>query len=515
MAATHQRRCSARTRWAAPSAVTTWKRARRRCRPGSHQRSSSGHGPAQAGDRLGCPAADRQRGRRRAELAPAADRDRRPGGVEQLGGLRPAAARPPATAPAAIPATARHGGPQPLGGVVGVGEVGGRRRHPAVAVAGQPPAAPRRHEHRLVPDQPGQPGDGARRPLVGGRRPAPQPQLVAVVAAHLVGRQPQQHDPRRQLPRRRPAVELPAHPLDHRRRRQPGRPVPGPLAALAVLGLGGDDETGAHPALGGERGDELVGEVLADEHQRVELHDRLVEGLLDATLGRRLGAAGRALVEPAGQAVGVAAGRAEPGQDVAGGQRGEVAEAGQAQAGEQADQLGVDLADVRAARRPAAGRGTPPSHPARRRPGARPARRAATAAAKRPSAMPTPTSVARLGRGRRRRAARPGARRRRSSATGRGRRGTASPARRPRGEGRTGRRPARRARTPWRRGRGRGRAARRRGSAAGPCAGAGRSPRPRPRPPASGRRPGWRAARRPARRRPRRRRRPASRGTTR
>ena len=39
---------SSTTRRAVPSAVTTWRRTRRRRRPGSHHRSCSGHGPAQA-----------------------------------------------------------------------------------------------------------------------------------------------------------------------------------------------------------------------------------------------------------------------------------------------------------------------------------------------------------------------------------------------------------------------------------------------------------------------------------
>ena len=90
----------------------------------------------------------------------------------------------------------------------------------------------------------------------------------------------------------------------------------------------------------------------------------------------------------------MAAGRPEAGQDVALRQRGEVAEAGQAHAGEQADQLGVDLADdVQPGHRQ---RGE--ERRRRRRAattiGARPARRAATAEAKRPSAIPTPTPVA-------------------------------------------------------------------------------------------------------------------------
>ena len=68
------------------------------------------------------------------------------------------------------------------------------------------------------------------------------------------GDQPQEDDSPGQPARLTgPAVELPAHPLDHRRRRHPGRPVPGPFAPFAVFGLGGDHQPGAHAALGGER----------------------------------------------------------------------------------------------------------------------------------------------------------------------------------------------------------------------------------------------------------------------
>ena len=83
---------------------------------------------------------------------------------------------------------------QPGSGVVGVGEVGGGRRHPAVAVAGQPSALPRRDAHRLLAGDAGEAGDGAHRPLVGRRQAAPQAQLVAAVVAHLVGVETQQHD---------------------------------------------------------------------------------------------------------------------------------------------------------------------------------------------------------------------------------------------------------------------------------------------------------------------------------
>ena len=74
--------------------------------------------------------------------------------------------------------------------------------------------------------------------------------------------------------------------------------------------------------------------------------DGVVERLLDAPLGRRLGAPGRTVVVAAGEPVGVPAGRSEAGQHVALRQRGQLAEAGQAHAGEQPDEVGVDPADL-------------------------------------------------------------------------------------------------------------------------------------------------------------------------
>ena len=135
-------------------------------------------------------------------------------------------------------------------------------------------------------------------------------------------------------------------------------------------------------------GDEPIGEVLADEHQRVELGDRIVEAVLDAALGGRIGGVGRAVVGPARQAMGMTTGRAEPGQDVARRESGEITEAGQPEPGEQPDQLGVDLAHL----------GQPGDRQrgeeVRRTAGAtttgwRAARRAATAEVNLPSAMPT------------------------------------------------------------------------------------------------------------------------------
>ena len=191
-----------------------------------------------------------------------------------------------------------------------------------------------------------------------------------------------------------------------------------------MLGLGRHDEAGAHPALGGQPGDELVGEVLADEHQRVELDDGVVEGLLDTPLGRRLGAPGRAVVDTAGEAVGVAAGRPEAGQDVAlraarRGRRG-----GPGPCGRTARRARGRPRRRRAARPPAAGRGTPGVPPAATTRGDPPGPPGGDGGGEAPvgdAHADAHRGVAAARRAPPRRAARRAPRRRRSSATGRGR----------------------------------------------------------------------------------------------
>ena len=91
----------------------------------------------------------------------------------------------------------------------------------------------------------------------------------------------------------------------------PRGPEPHALAALAVLGLGGDDEAGARQPVELELGDELVGELLADEDERLLLFDRIVEDALGSILPRRLGGQRRTLVVAARQSMGELAGRAE------------------------------------------------------------------------------------------------------------------------------------------------------------------------------------------------------------
>ena len=183
--------------------------------------------------------------------------------------------------------------------------------------------------------------------LVGLRTAAPQTDLQTVVAAHLIGHQPDERDTTAQPTRAvGPAFELPARPLDDRRRRQAVVAVPRPLAALAVLGLDQDHHPGAHPPVGGEPGDEIVGEPLHHEHDCLELLDGFVERMLDPPSGMGVDRRGRTQIATAGQPVGVQADRAEPRQHVACVERRQTTERADAEPHEQVDQLGIDLAHL-------------------------------------------------------------------------------------------------------------------------------------------------------------------------
>ena len=201
-----------------------------------------------------------------------------------------------------------------------------------------------------------------------------------------------------------PGLELPADPLDHRRHAEPVGALPHPLAALAVVGLGGDHQPGAHQAVGRQPRPEVAGQLAGDEHERVGLLHRLLEHLLDAPAGRRIVRVRRARVAAAGDAVGERAGMAEAGEHVGRRQGGEVAEAADAEPGEQVDERVVEPGDggQQAHRQRGEERAATPRPRARTTTGApgRAARRAATAAVNRPSATPManpPTMAAAAG----------------------------------------------------------------------------------------------------------------------
>ena len=497
--------------------MTTWKRARRRWRCGSHHRSSTGHGPAQpviatGGDRRwpsvagGALTSPRPPTRTGPPWASASSAGWASGGTTAGDG----AGSDPGHGPGRWRA-------QPLGGVVGVGEVGGRRRHPPVAVAGQATTAPRRHQHALVAHHPGQPADRPRRPLVGRRRPAPQAPLLASSPRTSAGRQAQQHHPGRDVVTLHPRLQLPPHPLDHRQ--APTSPPPGtttrslrsPCSVSAVTTSRVHTRpSAASPATSSSA------RCLPANTSGSSMHDRVVERLLDATVGRRFDGVGRTVVERAGQVVGVAAGRPEAGQDVAGRQGGQLAQPGQPHAGEQPHQLDVDLARL-----------VQPGHRQRREERRRGPRWRRRGTGRRPAGGDgrgeatvghTDPDAGRRSRdlGTKRRGARRSARRRRSTATGRGRRGTSHPGSTTSTSGReAGDRPHDGLE-------GAGVAVRvvveqhEVGTALlGAATALPDRPRPRRPPPACGRRPGWRAARRPARRGRPRPPPPASRGTRR
>ena len=141
-----------------------------------------------------------------------------------------------------------------------------------------------------------------------------------------------------------PAVELPADPVGdgagRQCRRTPGAVAPPQaLEALAVLGLGGDEQAGAGACRGRRGGGQLVGQAAGDEGGGLDPLGRRVElGAHGEVGGRRLGGR-RALVAPGGQAVGDDAVGAEAAGDVAGGQGGDGAEGAQPEPAQHVDQL--------------------------------------------------------------------------------------------------------------------------------------------------------------------------------
>ena len=273
----HCRR-SARTKWAAPSAVTTWKRARRRWRGGLPPALVERPRTGPAGDRLRWPAVDRQRRRWRAELATPAD----PTGARFVGDDGGDAAPRRATTTAGDGAGRAPGhGPrgveartQAAGRVVGVGQVGGRRRHPAVAVTGQPPP---RHAGTSTDSSPTRPvsratARAARSSAADGpphRRswspPSPRTSSASAAAARHRPTAPPEPSSRR-------AASAPARPSP-----APTSPPPGTTPARCARRARSrrSRRGGCTPAPRRQLGDELVGEVLADEDERLELLDRV------------------------------------------------------------------------------------------------------------------------------------------------------------------------------------------------------------------------------------------------
>ena len=192
-------------------------------RCGSHQRSSHGHGPAQATTSARARAPGRSTrtwAGGGAELAPAADPHRAAGGVDHLGRQRRVVDR-----------GGRGGGHRArprLGDPARAAPPGGRSVTSSAATgtrstcsAGPAAAPPLGHPHRLGAEQalhPGQRPGGPVARLDGVDRPgaAPEAELAAAGRHDLVGRQPQPGQPGRGAvgaPAVQPPVELPAHPV--------------------------------------------------------------------------------------------------------------------------------------------------------------------------------------------------------------------------------------------------------------------------------------------------------------
>jgi hypothetical protein len=226
-------------------------------------------------------------------------------------------------------------------------EIRGHRRHQRIGRARIAGALPSRHEDRLLAEQPSHPSNRSDRPFVGLGLPAPEAELATRIAAHLARREPEHHhaggDPTGLV---HPTLQLPADPFDHRRHGQAERAVPRTFTALAVIGLGLDDEPGRHQPAGAHLVLELLGELLGHEDQRLDVVDRIVEHPDRHQLGwRRLGA-GWAGIAAGGKGVGIRTNRPEAGEEIGDREGGHGAEVVQTEPVEQVDDLGGDTAHL-------------------------------------------------------------------------------------------------------------------------------------------------------------------------
>ena len=134
---------------------------------------------------------------------------------------------------------------------------------------------------------------------------------------------------------------------------KPGRAIPQPFVALAVIGLGGDDQTRAHLAVGTQRGRQLVGQLPGDEHQRVDMMSRVVEHMHGDQPAGWFDRVGRTIVAATGNAMGELAVPTEAGQHIGNRQRGELTQLAHAESLQQFDELVVEAGHRRQAVAPA------------------------------------------------------------------------------------------------------------------------------------------------------------------
>ena len=91
----------------------------------------------------------------------------------------------------------------------------------------------------------------------------------------------------------------------------------------AVLGVRGNHQASAHSTFGGEPANQLFRQLAGHEHQRIAVVHRLLEHTLHLHAGGRVVRAGQAIVATTGEAVGERTLRAETGQHIGLGQRGQ------------------------------------------------------------------------------------------------------------------------------------------------------------------------------------------------
>ena len=110
-----------------------------------------------------------------------------------------------------------------------------------------------------------------------------------------------------------------------------------------MLGLEQHDQPRADAPLRGQGLAEFVRQLFGDEHDRAGLGDRVVEHVVEPSLGSGIGGARQPLVGAGCEAMGVDTRVTEPAENVTARQRGQSAEVAEPEPGEQVDQFRLRL----------------------------------------------------------------------------------------------------------------------------------------------------------------------------
>ena len=204
-------------------------------------------------------------------------------------------------------------------------------------------AAPLGDGHRFRTEETLDTRERAHDALVGSAAAAPEPELPARRGRQLVGYEADERDAcSRPVDGGavQPTIELPAHPIGD----DAGGEVieaPQPFEALAVVGLGDDQQACAHMAARRQIGVQLTRQRSSDERGGVDAFRGFVEYGLHCEVRRRRTRRGRTLVESGGETMCDGPVVAEPREHVVGRERGEIAERAQTEAVQHVDELGT------------------------------------------------------------------------------------------------------------------------------------------------------------------------------